>query len=373
MTYVLALTLTMPLFFVGGMVTGEYVKSVAGIRIVTPELQRMLPLRRSGQMDLQLTQETQLASLDTSHVRIQIARGWDVEQKAFSDTSALLYFSGPFFEEHPGTGYNANSIGDVFVDGQLSVASQKSAGFALRRYYMALRHDGRIEFGFGGWQSGFENRYSAFFGGLGYAYLPSGPDPNYLDPYSGVKQTLHNAIPRERLFVGKGRDGRFLVMKTSPLPQLAVEMFVRRQGFEEALFLDQGNKARFIVPGRLEDRPRYNLPYMLRVSDLDTAPLEYEAPPLDDYSLYARKRRRTAVATPSATASPAVKVRQQPAGRPSPGATVAEPDVPVEPIVPATEPSAVDGVREPGVPDEPPVDAPEIQDVQTQTDIISED
>jgi hypothetical protein len=367
------LALVMPLSFVGGMVTGEYVKSVAGIRIVTPDLQRMLPLRRSGQMQLQLSQETQIASIDTSHVRIQLARGWDVEQKAFADTSGLLFFSGPFFEEHPGTGYNANSIGDVYVDGQLSVASRKSAPFATRRYFMALRHDGRIEFGFGGWQSGYENRYSAFFGGLGYAYLPSGPDPDYLDPYSGVKQTLHNAIPRERLFVGKDREGRLLVMKTSPLPQLAVEMFVRQHGFDEAFFLDQGNKARFIVPGRLEDRPRYNLPYMLRMSDLDTPAIEYEAPPLDEYSLYARKRRRTAVATPSASASPGVKPGLVPVPRVTPGKTVDDPVVPVEPSFPPTEPSDGAALREPAVPDEPPVEGPDAPDLQNQTDILTEE
>jgi hypothetical protein len=184
-----------------------------------------------------------------------------------------------------------------------------------------------------------------------------------------VKQTFHNAIPRERLFVGKDREGRFMIMKTSPLPQMAVEMSVRSHGFEEAFFLDQGNKARFIVPGRLEDRPRYNLPYMLRVSDLDTAPIEYEAPPLDEYTIHARKRRKLSTATSSVQASESQNARRRPDARPFPVREPRMPEDAIPPSLPPVDSPAETTPQEPSVQDEPLTDVPAPQDVAEPRDV----
>ncbi|MEB3203988.1 MAG: hypothetical protein VKP57_04755 [Candidatus Sericytochromatia bacterium] len=209
------------------------------------------------------------ADVSTRKVRIDLARGWTVEQLAFQDTNALLYFTGPFFEEEGGTDYDAKVIGDLYFYGELIPASKESRGFANRRYFMAQTKRGNIRFGFGGWQDGDEDNYRVFIGGLGYLYNSYGPRPEYSDPYSGLKQRLHDAIPRERLIVGRAANDHLIVMKTPPRTREEAVRIAQNEGLEEAYYVDQGNKARFIVPSQINDRPRYNLPYMLRIAEKD--------------------------------------------------------------------------------------------------------
>lgn len=209
------------------------------------------------------------AIIDPHRIRIDLDRGWNVEQTAFKDNSALLYFTGPFFEEQPGYGYDARTIGDTYFYGQLTLADHDSRGFAERRYYMALTKGGRIEFGYGGWQPGYADRYNVFVGGMGYLYAPDPPPPDYSNPYSGLTQRIHDAIPRERLVVGKDGQGHLVVIKTPPTMTAGAIKVAKSLGLVEAYFLDQGNKARFIAPGQVNDRPRFNLPYLLRVADRD--------------------------------------------------------------------------------------------------------
>ncbi|MBU6427930.1 MAG: hypothetical protein KGR26_02875 [Cyanobacteria bacterium REEB65] len=219
------------------------------------------------------------AIIDTKRVRIDLARGWDQELKAFDDSNALLYFTGPFFEEEHGYGYDAKIIGDVYFYGQLTLASPESRGFADRRYYLAISRGGRLKFGFGGWQPGYESLYDVYVGGLGYLYGPEPPPPTYSNPYSGLTQRIHDAIPRERLIVGKDADGHLVVIKTRPTMTKGAIEAAESHGLVEAYFLDQGNKARFIAPGQINDRPRYNLPYLLRVADRDKPWIPDGSPP----------------------------------------------------------------------------------------------
>ncbi|MEB3298040.1 MAG: hypothetical protein VKO21_00955 [Candidatus Sericytochromatia bacterium] len=209
------------------------------------------------------------ADVNTRKVRIDLARGWTVEQLAFQDTHALLYFTGPFFEEEGGTDYDAKVIGDLYFYGELIPASKESRGFADRRYFMAQTKRGNIRFGFGGWQEGDEDKYRVFIGGLGYLVNSYGPRPEYSDPYAGLKQRLHDAIPRERLIVGRAANDHLIVMKTPPRTREEAVRIAQAEGLEEAYYVDQGNKARFIVPSQINDRPRYNLPYMLRIAEKD--------------------------------------------------------------------------------------------------------
>lgn len=211
------------------------------------------------------------AIIDPRRVRIDLARGWTVEQTAFHDRDALLYFTGPFFEEEGGSGYDAKIIGDVYFYGQLTLADKDSRGFAARRYFMAITKGGRLHFGYGAWHDGYQNRYDVFVGGLGYLYAAEPPPPDYSNPYSGLTQRIHDVIPRERLVVGKDGDGHLVVIKTPPTTSQGAIHVARSLGLVEAYFLDQGNKARFIAPGQVDDRPRYNLPYLLRVAYRDKA------------------------------------------------------------------------------------------------------
>lgn len=279
----------LPGLFVVGMIAGEYAKSMAMTQILDNS---PAAAARSNEMKLDLAQDAQVAFIDPRGIRMDLARGWEVERLAFNDTTALLFFSGPFFEEHKGNDYYAHAIGDLYINDHLEVASAISRPFADRRYYMALTRYGTVEFGYSGWRPGYEEKYTAFIGGLGFLYSDSGPASDYSDPYTGLKQELHNMIPRERLLVGKDAEGRLVVMKTLPMPMTTTSWVARSHGMVEAYYLDQGNKARFIVPGRVNDNPRFNLPYMLRISDRTSPPMMWTPAPLEEYKIHHKKKKR---------------------------------------------------------------------------------
>lgn len=211
-----------------------------------------------------------VAIMDPRSIRLDLAKGWDREENAFRDKKALLYFTGPFFEEEDGKGYDARVIGDLYFYGELTPASDASRGFANRRYHFGLTRRGRVKFGYGGWKPGYDHKFRVFIGGLGFLYGPDKPPADYSDPYKGLKQRLHDAVPRERLVVGRDDKNHLIVLKTPPRNREGAMDAAKGQGLIEAYYLDQGNKARFIVPAQIDDRPRYNLPYLLRVADRDS-------------------------------------------------------------------------------------------------------
>ncbi|MBM3269679.1 MAG: hypothetical protein FJZ01_18770 [Candidatus Sericytochromatia bacterium] len=215
-----------------------------------------------------------VAQINPRSVRLDLARGWDQETSAFHDNHALLYFTGPFFEERKGQNdYDARAIGDLYFYGDLTPASEASRPFADRRYYLAITRKRRVDFGYGGWKRGYERKYRVFVGGLGFLYDSSGelPRSGYSDPYGNLKQRLHEAVPRERLIVGRNKRGQLVVLKTPPRTTPKAARIAREEGLLEAYYVDQGNKARFIVPGQIDDKPRHNLPYLLRVAERDQA------------------------------------------------------------------------------------------------------
>lgn len=279
------------MWFLTGMLTGEVLKSMHSSEVFELSSDAPVAAARPDEMRLDVSREARLAVIDPRSIRVELARGWSQEQTAFEDQAALLYFSGPFFEEHKGEYYDANAIGDLFVGDRLQVASEASRPFADRRYFMALRRNGTITFGFGGWHPGFEQKYATFVGGLGYLFNEDGCADTYSDPYKGFKQEMHNMIPRERLLVGRDAVGHLMVMKTLPLPMSTAEWLAKSRGFIEAYYMDQGNKARFIVPGRISDAPRYNLPYLIRISDKASSPFVASPGPLSEYGLHQRKRK----------------------------------------------------------------------------------
>jgi len=249
-----------------------------------------------------------LARINPRAVRLDLARGWEVEQTAFQDRNALLYFTGPFFEELKGENdYDARAIGDTYFYGTLTAASDASRAFADRRYYMGITRRRSVIFGFGGWKKGFDRKFRVFVGGLGFLYDRQGeqPDATYSDPYSNFRQRLHEAVPRERLIVGKDEGGHLMVLKTPPRTSAQAAQTARAEGLLEAYYVDQGNKARFIVPGQIDDRPRFNLPYLLRVAERDQAWVPPQDLPRQQAKPRRKKRhRRHAAATPAPEALP---------------------------------------------------------------------
>ncbi len=217
-----------------------------------------------------------VAKINPRSVRLDLARGWDQERVAFQDSNALLYFTGPFFEEQRGdSDYDARAIGDLYFYGDLTRASEASRAFAERRYFMAIttHRKRRVAFGFGGWKDGYKRKFRVFVGGLGFLYDGRGSEPaaTYSDPYAGLKQKLHDAVPRERLIVGKDKRGHLVVLKTPPRTSTQAAKIAKEEDLLEAYYVDQGNKARFIAPGQIDDKPRFNLPYLLRVAEPDQA------------------------------------------------------------------------------------------------------
>lgn len=340
----------LPVCFVGGMVAGEIAKSMVSTRVVEMSSDSPLAAIGADQMRLDLTNEARLAILDPASIRMELARGWEHERVAFQDPTGMLYFSGPFFEERKGDNdYYARAIGDLYFDDHLELATPISRGFADRRYYMALRRTGSIEFGYSGWRPGYEEKYAAFIGGLGYLFSPYGAAPDYSDPYTGLKQELHNMIPRERLLVGRDAEGHLMVMKTLPMPLTTATWLAKSKGLVEAYYLDQGNKARFIVPGRVDDNPRYNLPYMLRISDKASPPMLFSPPPpLEEYQLHHKKRKPRPKKTSAPSTEPALAPAEAPISVDEP---VADPvATPVAPGIdePAPAPNSID---EPALPE----------------------
>lgn len=330
-----------PSLFLGGMYAGEMLKAMVSTRLVSDT-----PVGATSvdEMKLEVLPEARLVSLDPGMIRMELARGWDRERVAFGDNTALIYFSGPFFEEHEGNSYYAHAIGDLYFDDHLEVATEISRPFADRRYYMALTRDGRVEFGFGGWRPGFEERYQAFVGGLGFLFNSEGEAATYSNPYTGLKQELHNMIPRERLIVGRSAEGRLVVIKTLPMLVSSATWFAKEHGLVEAYYLDQGNKARFIVPGQIEDAPRYNLPYLLRISDKTSPPLENSPVPLEEYQLHHKKPRPRPTRTPEASPSASPDEGGYDPFAPGPQASI-------EPV-----PEATEAPTDPPLPEETPLD-----------------
>lgn len=218
---------------------------------------------RKSEIALQQYRNAVIAKVIKRNFDIELVHGSQVEQTAYSDSHSLMYFTGPFYEIDGLTG-KAAPIGDLFFHSRIEFASRESELFASNRYFFAV-NGARVEFGYGGWKPEYRQKYAFFIGGLGYLFNEHGVDSEYRDPYGSMAQRMHNIIPRERMVIGRDNAGDLMVMKTSPMLQEESIGLAKRAGMVEAYFLDQGNRARLIVPGILRDTPKNNLAYMMRV------------------------------------------------------------------------------------------------------------
>ena len=217
--------------------------------------------------------------LDPRWIDVEYFAGWSRELEANGDRDALVFFTGPTFEKgHPQTPLGMVLHGDLKARDQVIRAGNRAA--AAQRAFVAVGHDGGLEFGFGSLTPEREQRYRLFIGGLHAFTLPPLQPPA---AYKGVYGAM--TMADVRIVYGIRPDGRLEVVETSDgvlFPDL--RRFVEAKGFLASFLPDHASKSRLIVPGQRlwseeqaewvsGGRPSITaLPFMLRVVPRAPAP-----------------------------------------------------------------------------------------------------
>ncbi|MEB3235767.1 MAG: hypothetical protein VKM98_10110 [Cyanobacteriota bacterium] len=217
---------------------------------------------------------------DPRKVRLDLFEGWDREQEAFADRSALAFFSGPMYERHIDGGREVTvPLGDLKLGGQVWRGRNRTA--ARQRAFVGIRHDGGVEFGYGELTPERAQRFDTFIGGLHSVYNDlERPPASYRGAYSiSMGQQIRYFLPRIRMVIGLRRDGRLeVLMSRDGLTLEQTRAVARRRGLRAAYLPDHASKSRFIIPGvkgfSQEDAnwisggatSFVHVPYMLRLS-----------------------------------------------------------------------------------------------------------
>ena len=246
----------------------------------------------------QSDQEAFALDLDPRRVRFDLLEGWDREAEAFSDRNALAFVSGPMYEQLiEGGREHSVPLGDLKLGERVWRSHNRSA--ALERAYMGIRHDGRVDFGYGELTPEREALYDTFIGGLHAIYNQlESPPTQYKGAYSiGMGQRIRYFLPRIRLVYGLRRDGRIeILMSRDGLTLEQTRALAEERQLVAAYLPDHASKSRLIVPGvkgfSQEDAnwisggatSFVHVPYMLRLSlrsqPLDGSPLAAITPEL---------------------------------------------------------------------------------------------
>ena len=239
----------------------------------------------------QSDQEAFALDLDPRRVRFDLLEGWDREDEAFNDRNALAFVSGPMYEQLiEGGREHSVPLGDLKLGQRVWRSHNRSA--ALERAYMGIRHDGRVDFGYGELTPEREMLYDTFIGGLHAIYNQlESPPPQYKGAYSiGMGQRIRYFLPRIRLVYGLRRDGQIeILMSRDGLTLEQTRALAEERQLVAAYLPDHASKSRLIVPGvkgfSQEDAnwisggatSFVHVPYMLRLSlrrqPLDGSPL----------------------------------------------------------------------------------------------------
>ena len=197
-------------------------------------------------------QDVYALDFDPRKVRIDLLEGWDREQDAYNDSSALAYVSGPMYERH------VNSLGrEITVPlGDLKLGDQVWRGrnrtAARQRAFVGIRHDGGADFGFGELTSERAAQYDTFIGGLHSLYNDLlDPPPEYRGAYSvSMGQQIRYYLPRIRMVIGLRSDGRLeMLMSRDGLTLEQTRALARKRGLRAAYLPDHASKSRLIIPG----------------------------------------------------------------------------------------------------------------------------
>ena len=183
--------------------------------------------------------------LDPHWIDLEFFGGWEREFEANKDTEALLFFTGPTFETgHPSEPLGMVLHGDLKLSNGKFLAGNRAA--ADRRAYIAVRHNGTLEFGFGSLTEQSDKEYRLFIGGLHSLKHNVGKTPN---SYRGVYKKV--TMADIRIIYGFREDGRLEVVETSDGVLLEdLKLFIEAKGFVAAFLPDHASKSRLIVPGR---------------------------------------------------------------------------------------------------------------------------
>lgn len=225
--------------------------------------------------------ESFVLDFDPRRVQVDVFEGWDREREAFADTGALAFVSGPMYERHVTAGGQEITVplGDMKLGPRVWRGRNRTA--SRQRAFIGIRHDGRVDFGFGELTPERAQQYDTFIGGLHSVYNDlQTPPPEYKGAYSiSMGQQIRYYLPRIRMLIGLRRDGRLEVLMTKDgLTLEQTRALARSRGLVAAYMPDHASKSRFIIPGLkgFDDQDAnwisggatsfVHVPYMLRLS-----------------------------------------------------------------------------------------------------------
>ena len=225
---------------------------------------------------------------DPRKVRLDLLEGWDREQDAYNDAAALAYISGPMYERHVNNSGQEITVplGDIKLGERVWRGRNRTA--ARQRAFIGIRHDGRVDFGYGELTPQRAAQYDSFIGGLHSVYNDlEAPPPEYRGAYSiSMGQQIRYFLPRIRMLIGLRGDGRLeVLMSRDGLTLEQTRSLARQRGLRAAYLPDHASKSRLIIPGvkGFSDEDAnwisggatsfVHVPYMLRLSER-TVPLQ---------------------------------------------------------------------------------------------------
>jgi len=232
--------------------------------------------------------EAYALDFDPRAVKLDLLEGWDQEQQAYNDRSALAFISGPMYERH----VNAQGqeitvpLGDIKLGDRVWRGLNRTA--ARQRAFIGIRHDGSVTFGYGELTPTRAAEFESFIGGLHSLYNDlEQPPASYKGAYSiSMGQQIRYFLPRIRMVIGLRPDGRIeVLMSRDGLTLEQTRDLARRRGLRAAYLPDHASKSRFIIPGvkGFNDADAnwisggatsfVHVPYMLRLSNR-TVPLQ---------------------------------------------------------------------------------------------------
>ena len=196
--------------------------------------------------------ETYALDFDPRSVKIDLLEGWDKEQQAFNDRSALAFFSGPMYERQVDALGKETTVplGDIKFGDRIWRGRNRTA--ARQRAFMGIRHDGSVSFGYGELTPARAQEFESFVGGLHSLYNDlEQPPAAYKGAYSiSMGQQIRYFLPRIRMAYGLRPDGRIeVLMSRDGLTLEQTRDLARRRGLRAAYLPDHASKSRFIIPG----------------------------------------------------------------------------------------------------------------------------
>jgi hypothetical protein len=195
--------------------------------------------------------EVYALDFDPRKVRLDLFEGWDREQEAFADRSALAFFSGPMYERHIDAGREVTvPLGDLKLGDRIWRGRNRTA--ARQRAFVGIRHSGGVAFGYGELTPERARQFDTFIGGLHSVYNDlERPPAAYKGAYSiSMGQQIRYFLPRIRMIIGLRRDGRIeVLMSRDGLTLEQTRALARRRGLRAAYLPDHASKSRLIIPG----------------------------------------------------------------------------------------------------------------------------